>query len=253
MTIILATGLTVDCSKTATENLKVYAVKYATSMFPKKFIYYGDKSSEKLPFTWLFYYVEYKDRKILVDTGFNNEKLIKMFEISDFRDPIEILEENGIAAESITDVIITHSHFDHIGNVNKFANARIIINKKEFDSFMKGTGLMEVRNFMKDNPNVYTFDKSISLFEFFRIEKVGGHSEGSSVIFFRYDNADYCFTGDEVYLDENIINQIGSGSVVNHKNNIAFIKVLLKSGAKTFIFHDKKYYDDKRRMIQVIP
>lgn len=254
MSLILLTAITANCSSNGeTSELKVYAVKYGISVFPRRFIFHGDNSSEKLPFTWLFYYIEYNDRKILVDTGFNNEKLVKMFEISDFRNPVEILKENGITPESITDVIITHSHFDHIGTLNSYTNARIIINKNELNSFMSGKGLEEVRNFLKDNSKIYTFDESISLFDFFRIQRVGGHTEGSSVIFFKYKNAEYCLTGDEVYQDKNITEQKGSGSALNSKKNISFIKELNKSGARPLIFHDSRYYNETERMIRVVP
>lgn len=254
MSIILLTAIAADCSGgVGTDDLKVYAVKYGTSLFPRRFIFNGDSSSDKLPFTWLFYYIEYNDRKILVDTGFNNEKLIKMFEISGFRDPVEILNENGISPESITDVIITHSHFDHIGTLNCYPNARIIINKRELDSFMKGHGLEKVRSFLKNNSRVYTFDKSITLFDFFRIERVGGHTEGSSVVFFRHSGIEYCMTGDEIYLEENISDQKGNGSVVNSKKNLTFIKELNKSGAKPLTFHDNRYFNETKNMIPVIP
>jgi len=253
MSIMLLFSLSAGCSSKGENNLKVYAVKYGKSEFPRKFIYYGDNTADKLPFTWLFYYIEFRDRRILVDTGFNNEKLRRMFDISDFRNPVDILKENGIGPETITDVIITHSHFDHIGTLNNYVNARIIINKKEFSSFMKGNGLNEVREFLKDNSDVYTFEESITLFDFFRIQKVGGHSVGSSVIIFKHGETEYCLTGDEAYTEDNITNLKGNGSVVSHSNNIRFLKELNKSGAKPLIFHDNRYYNEPGNMIQVIP
>ena len=254
MSLILLSAITADCAGNGgNNNLKVFAVKYGISEFPKKFIFYGDKSQDKLPFSWLFYYMEFRDRKILVDTGFNNDKLVKMFDIREFHDPVSILSENGIKAESITDVIITHAHFDHIGNADRFPNARIIINRKELEAFMKGNGLGNVRKYLKDNPKVHTFDKSITLFDFFRIHTIGGHTEGSSVVFFKYNNEEYCLTGDETYLSENISSSTGNGSVADHNKNISFIKELNKTGMKTLIFHDSKYYNDNKTFIQIIP
>lgn len=254
MSIILLTAITADCKGDGGKNnLKIYAVKYGVSEFPKKFIFYGDKSQDKLPFCWMFYYIEYQDRKILVDTGFNNDKLVKMFDIEDFHDPVRILSDNGIEAGSITDVIITHTHFDHIGNADKFPNARIIINKKELESFMKGNGLGEVRKYLRGNPKVHTFENSIVFLDFFRIQTIGGHSEGSSVVFFTYRDEQYCLTGDETYLYDNINSLTGNGSVVNHNKNISFLKELNKSGTKTFIFHDNKYYNNPQQFIQVLP
>jgi len=254
MSIILVTAITTDCSSNSgNDELKIFAVKYGISEFPKKFIFYGDKSQDKIPFCWLLYYIEYKDRKILIDTGFNNDKLVRMFDIRNFKDPLSLLSENGVNAENITDIIITHTHFDHIGNADRFPNARIIINKKEYDSFMKGTGLSSVRKYLKANPKVTTFEKSIFFLDFFRIETIGGHTEGSSVIFFNYNNNQYCIAGDEAYLNDNFTSMIGNGSVVSHNKNISFIKEIIKSGTKTFIFHDNNYYDNKQQFIRIIP
>lgn len=252
MSIILISAIAADCSG-GSDKLKLFAVKYGTSEFPGKFIFYGDKSDKKLPFTWLFYYIEYGDRRILIDTGFNNETLRNMFEIRDFQDPVEILKKNGIKPESITDIIITHSHFDHIGNADKFINAKIFINKKELESFMKGNSLDHVRKYLKDNPNIQTFENSITVFDIFNIHTVGGHTSGSSVIFFNYMNKQYCITGDEIYLKENIISETGSGSVSNHDRNISFIKEIKKSGIEPLTLHSSIYYNADSGMIQIIP
>lgn len=252
MSLILLSAFAAACNESE-DTLKVFAVKYGKSLFPQRFIYYKDAGREKLPFCWLFYYIEYKDRKILVDTGFNDEKLIKMFEITDYVDPVSILEENGIEPGSITDIIITHAHFDHIGNAHRFKNARIIINKKEFDSFMKGTGVNDVRNFLKNNQRVHTFDESITLFDFFRIQKIGGHSSGSSVIFFTYKNSGYCLTGDEIYSEDNISSMKGNGSVYDHDNNMKFISEIGGAHLKPLIFHDNRFYNDNRSFIKILP
>lgn len=71
-----------------------------------------------------------RKRHILVDTGFNrfagerrNRKLTVPPEIA--------LEKMGVDPSSITDVIITHLHFDHAGNLDKFPHARFHIQERE--------------------------------------------------------------------------------------------------------------------------
>lgn len=254
ISLIILSSTAADCSGGSNgRELKVFAVKYGVSQFPRSFIFYGDKSRKKVPFCWLFYYIEYGDRKILVDTGFTNDKLRKMFEIEDYKDPVEILKENGINTSSITDVIITHSHFDHIGNADKFPNAKIYINKNEYSSFINGNGLNSVRNNLRSNPAVITFNSTLTLFDFFRIETIGGHTVGSSVVFFNPGKDEYCITGDEVYLNDNITSGTGNGSVSNHSRNISFINEIIKTKTKTLILHDSYYYSTEKRFIQIIP
>jgi len=87
----------------------------------------------------------------------------------------------------------------------------------------------------------------------FNIKKIGGHTKGSSVVFFKYNGAEYCFTGDEAYVSDNVSKNLANGSSVNLNNNKKFLDMLNKSSYKLFIFHDAKYADKKERFIPVLP
>lgn len=252
ISFIILAAVSTECTSGGID-LKIYAVRYGTSMFQNRFVFYGDKSGGTVPFSWMFYYIEYGDKKILIDTGFNDLKMVKMFGVTDFKDPVAILKENGINAEQITDIIITHSHFDHIANVPRFKNASIIISKDELLELNRGKSQSDVKKFFNGNPRVTVFEDNTILYNMFAIKKIGGHSKGSSVVFFKSGNSDYCFTGDEVYLRENVTKCIGNGSVSNHSNNIKFIELLSKSNYNLFIFHDNKYAGIRERFIKVFP
>ena len=241
-----------DCSS-SDKDLRIYAVRYGQSMFLKRFIFHSDKSGSSVPISWMFYYMEYGDKKILVDTGFNNTGLVKMFGINDFKDPLAILQDNKIPADSITDVIITHSHFDHIGNAHRFKNARFIINRDELSTLNRSGSMKEVSTFLVGNSNVIVFDDSFVLHDIFNIKKIGGHSKGSSAVFFSYRNEKYCITGDEIYSPDNITQSTGNGSVVNHQNNMNFINKLKDEKIIPFILHDSKFIGNKERFIRVFP
>ncbi|MGB9664399.1 MAG: MBL fold metallo-hydrolase [Ignavibacteria bacterium] len=67
-------------------------------------------------------------RKILVDTGLGNkfdDKFKNIYAIDNF--PIdEALRQKGFHQDEITDVLITHLHFDHTGGSTKFENNSVI-------------------------------------------------------------------------------------------------------------------------------
>ena len=70
-----------------------------------------------------------KERTILVDTGVGdkmNEKLTKIYNV-DHRQHnlLNGLAEKGIHPEEITDVIVTHLHFDHIGGATYYDNGEL--------------------------------------------------------------------------------------------------------------------------------
>jgi glyoxylase-like metal-dependent hydrolase (beta-lactamase superfamily II) len=62
--------------------------------------------------------VEIEDRKILIDTGIGNKQSEKFYGHYDLNGDDSLmgsLTSNGISADQITDVLLTHLHFDHCG------------------------------------------------------------------------------------------------------------------------------------------
>jgi len=250
---VSALTLVFSCSKSGDEKLQIYQIKYADSMYPKKYIFQNYKGDEKSPFAWKFYYISLNGIKILIDTGFNNTNLIKMYNIQNFKDPVEILKENGINPEEITDIIITHHHFDHIGSVHKFKNSNIYIQKDEFNAFFKLRGLQEIKNFLKNSNRVIKFQDSIKLYDSITVENIGGHSIGSSVVFLRLDKMEFCFTGDEIINNKNAEDKIGIGAYYNKKKNLEFINRLSKGNYKLLNFHEPDFNNFDKNFVQIHP
>ena len=86
------------------------------------------------------------DKKILIDTGSGknwDEKFEKIYSVdTTTHDMLPALEKFGINREEITDVIITHLHFDHVGGAVMFEGAKIVptfpnakyhVQKKQFE------------------------------------------------------------------------------------------------------------------------
>ncbi|MDV8070914.1 N-acyl homoserine lactonase family protein [Rhodococcus sp. IEGM 1366] len=69
-------------------------------------------------------------RTVLVDTGFSPEAGKRRGRVLE-RHPVEALRELGIEPDQVTDVVITHLHYDHAGNLGDFPDARIWIQRAE--------------------------------------------------------------------------------------------------------------------------
>jgi len=71
-----------------------------------------------------------EDKKILIDTGAGknwNEKFEKIYAIDySVHDMFPALAQIGIKPDEITDVILTHLHFDHVGGAVVFENGKPI-------------------------------------------------------------------------------------------------------------------------------
>ena len=52
-----------------------------------------------------------------------------------------MLSEMNLAPEAISDIFITHAHFDHMGSIAEFPNAQIYIQKSELLSWYEAIAL----------------------------------------------------------------------------------------------------------------
>ncbi|MCF8259253.1 MAG: MBL fold metallo-hydrolase [Melioribacteraceae bacterium] len=86
------------------------------------------------------------DKKILVDTGIGNhwdEKFRNIYKVDQSENTLlQSLKNEGVDTEDISDVILTHLHFDHTGGsvirennnwVPAFPNAKYLVQKAHYD------------------------------------------------------------------------------------------------------------------------
>lgn len=96
-----------------------------------------------LPFSFML--ARRGDRNVLIDTGFMQDEhssgFSRKFGIPNWISPVRMLSEIGVTVEAITDIVITHAHFDHMGSIAEFPNARIIIQKSELLSWYEAIAL----------------------------------------------------------------------------------------------------------------
>jgi glyoxylase-like metal-dependent hydrolase (beta-lactamase superfamily II) len=111
---------------------EVYAIKYATfaeRRSHENFIQ-RDMHDGPMPLDFYIWLIKDGDRNFLVDTGFSriaSDRRNRKLNI----EPELALKKLGVDASSITDVIITHLHWDHAGNLDRFPNARFHIQERE--------------------------------------------------------------------------------------------------------------------------
>ncbi len=108
--------------------------------------------------------IKYKDRIIITDAGVGkkmNEKLAKIYNVDHSRyDLISGLNNATIKAEEITDVILTHLHFDHVGGSTyhdengdlrlTFPNAKHHVQKIHWE-WANNPSEKDAASFMKEN------------------------------------------------------------------------------------------------------
>jgi glyoxylase-like metal-dependent hydrolase (beta-lactamase superfamily II) len=117
-------------------NYEIDAIRYATIPdFPVSELVAGAEPERKLDIAMMIWLVRGNGRNILVDSGFYHERFFKDWQIKDFTKPSETLKRVGLKPEDITDVVISHMHWDHADGMDLFPNARIWIQKEELEYY----------------------------------------------------------------------------------------------------------------------
>ena len=226
-----------------TTPFEVYAVRYGTSHFRSEFVYDGDRTGRILPFAWMYYAVKCGRKIILIDTGFSDKKNARMFGVK-FTDPTGELVAIGIRPETVTDIILTHAHFDHAGDVSRYTNAHV---------FTQISDLRTIRDIVNDDSRVIPFDEALDFDDVIHIEHVGGHTKSSSVVWITLPGKKLLLTGDEAYMRDNVTRAIPVGSRFDVNKNRAFLERARDSGAECYTFHDPSIVKGDNNILQIYP
>jgi Metallo-beta-lactamase superfamily len=92
----------------------------------------GAPKDEKIDTVFVVWLVRGGGRTILFDSGFHRPRWFKEWTIKDYLRPDEAVRVAGVKPEEVTDVVISHAHWDHMGGIDLFPKATIWIQKDEF-------------------------------------------------------------------------------------------------------------------------
>jgi glyoxylase-like metal-dependent hydrolase (beta-lactamase superfamily II) len=118
---------------------EIYAIEYAKmkSRLPVSSVAVGAKSSDSVSVAFYIWYLNGDNgRKILVDAGLVQDSLKPLAYLKDYLRPDLALQKINIKPNDVTDIIITHTHFDHIDGIQLFPKATIWMQKNDFAYFV---------------------------------------------------------------------------------------------------------------------
>lgn len=160
--------------------------------------------------------IEDGNRLILVDNGMGNKQDDKFFGYYYLHgnDTLEkSLNKYGFGFDDITDVVLTHLHFDHCGGSIKynsdrtklepaFKNATYYSNKKHWD-WAINPNMREKASFLKENilpiqesGQLKFIDGSTELIPGLNFKEVNGHTEAMMLPIINYKNTTVAFMAD---------------------------------------------------------
>ena len=136
-----------------TPTYDVYAIRYATvPNFRLSGLIAGADTSKRIDLAMMVWLLKGSDgRNVLVDAGFHRENLIRRWHPTDYILPSNAVAKAGVKPEDVTDLIITHVHWDHLGGIDLFPHATIWIQREEFEHHLDSAGTVKDR--MIDAPD----------------------------------------------------------------------------------------------------
>jgi glyoxylase-like metal-dependent hydrolase (beta-lactamase superfamily II) len=156
------------------------------------------------------------ERKILIDTGIGTkqpEKFFSNYYLNGDSNMDQSLAAVGFTVDDITDVILTHLHFDHCGDAIRwnedrtdytatFKNATYYISRKQWD-WATHPNNREKASFLKENilpikekARLQLIDNDCELLPGISVRMFYGHTDGQMIPFIHYHDSTVVFMAD---------------------------------------------------------
>jgi glyoxylase-like metal-dependent hydrolase (beta-lactamase superfamily II) len=124
---------------------EIYAIEYGVIPgLPLNMFVPGADSISKVDDSLMVWLIKSPDgRNILVDSGFRWDVPIRLglefggvpLEVQEYVRPDQAVAKLGVAREDVSDIIITHLHWDHADGIPLFPNAHVWIQKAELEYY----------------------------------------------------------------------------------------------------------------------
>jgi glyoxylase-like metal-dependent hydrolase (beta-lactamase superfamily II) len=196
------------------------AVRYATLNATKGALYYrwadtGEPDGEQV--MDYFFYVLRNDegRTIVVDCGFDPVAGGRRGRRC-LTEPVEALRLLGVEPSEVETMLISHLHYDHIGNLAAFTNARFLVPERElafwtsdvaryagFWHHVEAGEIARVAQLHADG-RVDTYGGETEIAPGLTAVEVGGHSPGQQILLVDTASGRLVLTSDAVHLYEEL-------------------------------------------------
>ena len=121
----------------------VYAVRFAHVPYELSSLVAGAEKGPQVDIAFTVWPLRDRasGRVVLVDAGFYRDKFMQAWKPQDYQRPSDALAKGlGVTPDNVTDIIITHSHWDHADGADLFPKATIWIQKEEFEHYVGAKG-----------------------------------------------------------------------------------------------------------------
>lgn len=212
----------------------MYAVRYGTvAAFPVRALVTGADGTRTMDIAMVIWVLRGTDGRVaLVDAGFYRQKFLDQWKPTQFARPSEALAPLGIAPEDVTDIIVTHVHWDHMDGLDLFPQARVWIQRAEYDYYVADDGTARQRGIDPDDAAMLAGMRAAG-----RVELVDGdgheilpgitvytggrHTWASQYVGVRAGTGTVVLASDNCYLYENLDGRLPIAQTLDAAANLA--------------------------------
>ena len=195
---------------------RLHAIKYGELNARKRSDLFvgGDPHDGRIDMDYYVWVAIGADRTCVIDTGFGAEVAERRGRRL-LRSPLEGLAALGVDANKVQDVVITHLHFDHAGNMGLFPNARLHLQDREMDfvtgrqmthAFMRAAYEVEDVVYMVravHAERVVFHDGDAVIAPGIEVHRIGGHTRGLQAVRIATERGNVVLASDTSHYFEN--------------------------------------------------
>jgi glyoxylase-like metal-dependent hydrolase (beta-lactamase superfamily II) len=115
----------------STPEYSIQAIRYASAEDDVANLVMG-APHEKMNLAMVVWLIRGEGRNILFDSGYHRDTFLEEFPSTEYIRPDEAVKLAGVRLEEITDIVISHAHWDHMGGIDLFPKATVWIQREEF-------------------------------------------------------------------------------------------------------------------------
>jgi glyoxylase-like metal-dependent hydrolase (beta-lactamase superfamily II) len=214
---------------------EVYAVRFATiQAFPVASLVAGADKTRTLDIAMMVWALRRPDGSVvLVDSGFHRQKFIERWKPADYVRPDQALERAlGVTADRVTDVILSHIHWDHADGADLFPNARVWLQREEYEHHMGDDGSVKARAIDADVAQMLAATSRTGrvrlvdgddqeIMPGIRVYTGGKHTFASQFVGVTTRAGTVVLASDNAYLYENLDNRLPIAQTLDAESNVA--------------------------------
>jgi glyoxylase-like metal-dependent hydrolase (beta-lactamase superfamily II) len=217
----------------APPDYEVYAIKYGTlPNFKLSGLISGADTSRKLDIAMMVWLIKGNGRNVLVDAGFYRDKFVQRWHPTEYMKPSDAVAKAGVKPEEVTDVIISHVHWDHLDGADLFPNARIWIQREEFEHHLDSAGTVKDRmidavdatmlaKIAREGRLVLVDGDGKEIMPGISVYTGGKHTYQSQFATVHTTSGTVVLASDNVYLYENLAKHVPIAQTLDPASNVA--------------------------------